>query len=231
MAAILVVDDEPVVRELLAQALKAPDRHIFLAEDAEAALVQAAQIETLDLALVDKNLPGTSGLKLVRLLREMHPDAAYAIMTAYASVDSAVEALRLGLYDYITKPFDLSALGNVVSGALAKVRLARESRAAGNGGDEAGVEARDVLTGLPTRATFVRQLDAALARFRADPRHGFAVLVADLDDFGRINDSLGHTAGDDLLVGWVRRVAQTVRDDDMVARLGADQLTILLEGV
>ncbi len=231
MAAILVVDDEPVVRELLAHALKAPDRQIFLAEDAETALAQAARIATLDMALVDKNLPGPSGLKLVRLLREKHPQAAYVIMTAYASVDSAVEALRLGLYDYITKPFDLALIESVVSGALSKVRLARESQTSGNGGDERGAGAPDVLTGLPTRATFVRQLDEALARFRADPRQGFAVLVADLDDFGRINDSLGHTAGDELLVGWVRRIAQAVRDDDMVARLGADQFTILLAGV
>lgn len=88
----------------------------------------------------------------------------------------------------------------------------------------------DPLTGLPNRALFDRVLAAALER-RRETGSRLAVLFADIDDFKVINDSLGHRAGDELLVSVAERLATVVRPDDTIARFGGDEFVILLERV
>ncbi len=89
----------------------------------------------------------------------------------------------------------------------------------------------DHLTGLPNRALFIDHLKLAIERAKRRPEHQFAVLFLDLDRFKVINDSLGHTIGDHLLVGIARRLEAALRPGDTVARLGGDEFTILLEDV
>jgi diguanylate cyclase (GGDEF)-like protein/PAS domain S-box-containing protein len=89
----------------------------------------------------------------------------------------------------------------------------------------------DALTGLSNRALFIDRLKLALARHKRLGADHFAVLFLDLDRFKVINDSLGHTIGDQLLVGIARRLETCLRPGDTVARLGGDEFTILLEDV
>jgi diguanylate cyclase (GGDEF)-like protein/PAS domain S-box-containing protein len=89
----------------------------------------------------------------------------------------------------------------------------------------------DGLTGLPNRALFIERLDHALARSIRRPGDIVAVLFLDLDDFKVVNDTLGHTAGDQLLRTVSRRLVDASRADDTAARLGGDEFTILLEDV
>jgi diguanylate cyclase (GGDEF)-like protein/PAS domain S-box-containing protein len=86
----------------------------------------------------------------------------------------------------------------------------------------------DSLTGLPNRSLFLDRLDLALRQFRRDQRRRFAVLFLDLDRFKSINDSLGHAAGDELLMEIARRLGMFVRPGDTVARLGGDEFAVLL---
>jgi len=87
----------------------------------------------------------------------------------------------------------------------------------------------DPLTDLPNRALFLDRLSHAMRRARRRPSYLFAVLFLDLDHFKVINDSLGHMAGDQLLVLIARRLEATLRPGDTVARLGGDEFTILLD--
>ncbi len=87
----------------------------------------------------------------------------------------------------------------------------------------------DALTGLPNRSFFMDRLEQALERARRRPDGLFAVLFLDLDRFKVINDSMGHLAGDDLLITIARRLEECLRPTDTVARLGGDEFTILLE--
>jgi diguanylate cyclase (GGDEF)-like protein/PAS domain S-box-containing protein len=87
----------------------------------------------------------------------------------------------------------------------------------------------DALTGLPNRSLFTDRLELALKRARRQPDLHIAVLFIDLDHFKVVNDSLGHTSGDQLLVAASRRLEGCLRPGDTVARLGGDEFTILLE--
>jgi diguanylate cyclase (GGDEF)-like protein/PAS domain S-box-containing protein len=89
----------------------------------------------------------------------------------------------------------------------------------------------DGLTGLPNRALFLDRLERAMAQARQRQGYQFAVLFLDIDRFKLINDSLGHTAGDQLLVAFARRLERCLQTRDTVARLGGDEFTILLEGI
>lgn len=88
----------------------------------------------------------------------------------------------------------------------------------------------DSLTGLPNRALIIERMDRAIHRARRNPELGFAVMLMDLDRFKYVNDSLGHLAGDRLLVELAGRLSDALRSVDTVARLGGDEFAVLLEG-
>lgn len=88
----------------------------------------------------------------------------------------------------------------------------------------------DPLTGLPNRALIIERIDRAIKRAKRNPEQGFAVMLLDLDRFKYVNDSLGHLAGDRLLVKLAGRLSETLRSVDTVARLGGDEFAVLIEG-
>jgi len=88
----------------------------------------------------------------------------------------------------------------------------------------------DALTGLPNRASFERRVEEALQRRRRGDTQ-VAILLMDVDNFKRVNDSLGHAAGDLLLAGFADRLVAGLRETDMVARIGGDEFTIVAEGL
>ena len=87
----------------------------------------------------------------------------------------------------------------------------------------------DPLTGLPNRALLLERLRQSLSRSRRQEAGGVALLFLDLDDFKYVNDSLGHEAGDELLIAIARRLKQTLRPEDTLSRLGGDEFCVLLE--
>jgi DNA-binding NtrC family response regulator len=102
-ATILIVDDESLPRKNLARLLESEDYHVYEAENGEEAIDIINKLD-FDLILSDLKMPGTDGLGILRHVRNVSPQTMFILMTGYASVDSAVEAFRMGAYDYILKP-------------------------------------------------------------------------------------------------------------------------------
>ena len=125
---ILVVEDEQLMRSIIAQLLRSEGHEVIEAHAAEVALT-IFEKEKIDLAILDVNLgQGGSGLDLLGKIRDLDPEVMGIILTAYASVESAVDALRKGAYDYLTKPFANDHLKAVVRNALAQKSLFHENR-------------------------------------------------------------------------------------------------------
>jgi two-component system nitrogen regulation response regulator GlnG len=122
---ILVVDDEESVRWALRKAMEQAGYGVDLAADGLAGLAAAADA-AVDLVLLDVRLPGQDGLELLREIRKRRPDLPVIMMTAYGTLQVAVEAMKLGAYDYIGKPFDTDEVLLVVQKALEAQALAQE---------------------------------------------------------------------------------------------------------
>ncbi len=129
MSTILVVDDEPVILDVLRRFLEADDRRLLLAGSAREALAAAEATQEIDVALIDKNLGDGSGLDVARALRRGKPDVEVILVTGYASLDTAIQAVQIGAFDYVTKPIsDYDALRLKVENAAEKVRMKRRQR-------------------------------------------------------------------------------------------------------
>jgi len=125
---IMVVEDEQLMRSIITQLLRSEGYEVIEAAAADVAL-QTFERENIDVAILDINLgSGGSGLDLLGRLRDRDSEVMCIMVTAYASVDSAVEALRKGAYEYITKPFANDHLKAVVRNALAQKALFHENR-------------------------------------------------------------------------------------------------------
>ena len=123
---ILIVDDEPSVRDSLRRWFRDDGYEVGVAEGANDALTRLAE-RRWDLALLDIRMRGTDGIELQRRMKEIDPDLVVIIMTGYASVDTAVTALKQGAYDYITKPLDPDDVAHLVQNALAHHRSDKEN--------------------------------------------------------------------------------------------------------
>jgi DNA-binding NtrC family response regulator len=126
-ATILVVDDEELIRWSLRDRLATEGYRVLEASTGAEAL--APRHDDIDLVLLDYRLPDADGIAILKQLKARDPELLVILLTAYASVDTAVEAMRLGAYHYINKPFKLDEIASLVDKALETTRLRREVRA------------------------------------------------------------------------------------------------------
>ncbi|MBW2507943.1 MAG: sigma-54-dependent Fis family transcriptional regulator [Deltaproteobacteria bacterium] len=123
---ILIVDDEANARSALAELLDDAGYSVTTAADGRAALLQVEQ-EDPDVVLTDLKMPGMDGLSLIERGRPIAPHATFIVMTAFATIDTAVQAIKLGAESYLTKPLELDAVIAIVDRALERTRLSREA--------------------------------------------------------------------------------------------------------
>jgi DNA-binding NtrC family response regulator len=124
---ILVVDDDPVMREMVTEMLEGAGYGVVAADGGRRALELAEERE-FDCVVSDVQMPEMSGLELLGRLREQHPEAPVLLMTSFGTIEVAVEAMRLGAHDFVTKPFPAEQLLVTVERALEKRQLQDENR-------------------------------------------------------------------------------------------------------
>ena len=124
---VLVVDDDPLIRETLEEMLQDAGIDAKIVENGERA-VETVREREFDVTLSDIRMPGKDGIALLSELREMHPQMPVILMTGFASIDSAVTAMREGAFDYITKPFKLEAVMVALERAFEFRALERENK-------------------------------------------------------------------------------------------------------
>ena len=124
---ILIVDDEESIRSIISRRLESEGYSCEVASDGKEALWKAF-IKDFDLVLMDIRMPGMSGMEALPQMVTHHPDTCVLMLTAVIDADTAIEAMKLGAYDYVTKPFDLDDLTMRVDKALERRRLILEKR-------------------------------------------------------------------------------------------------------
>lgn len=232
-ASVLIIDDEWQIRSLLIDLLGTVYRcsEASSAEDALTALSH----ETFDLIISDIDMGGMSGLELVPRIHSFSPDTVVMMISGNQDIEFAIKALRVGAFDYITKPIDLRHVEASVERALKHSNLLKEKRLykeqienllQQRTAEVDWLAYYDTVTQLPNRALFEDRLTQAVAIARAED-HSLGVLFISLDQFKKVNDSLGHGPGDSLLREFGERLKSCISKSDTVARFGGDEFALL----
>ena len=166
--------------------------------------------------LLDLLLPGTDRLDAVETIRSLAPDCPIVVLTGMENGGLAIEAMKAGVQDYLYK-------GDIEPENLRRSVLYAMERKRAQLAHEA---LHDPLTALPNRTLFRDRCLQALAGIGRTTA-GVGVLFIDLDNFKKVNDSLGHAAGDRLLIEVAERLRHALRAGDTVSRFGGDEFTVL----
>lgn len=126
MSKILVVDDEKSMREFLAIMLSKEGHEVVMAKNGADAL-KAAHAEIFDLVITDVKMPGVDGMAVLKSIKEISPETVVIMITAFATTETAIEAMKLGAYDYIIKPFKVDELRLVINNSLERRSLQKEN--------------------------------------------------------------------------------------------------------
>ncbi len=124
---LVIVDDERAVRDVCREVAQSMGFNAMVAESAEHTY-RLLESHTIDVVLLDLKLPGAGGLEALRRIKELRPDAEVVVVTGYATVQSAVQAMKNGAYDYVTKPFTMDELRLLLDRVAAHLRLKSENR-------------------------------------------------------------------------------------------------------
>jgi len=224
-ASILIVDDQAANVQLLEQMLREAGYLRITSTMDPHAVCELHRANHYDLILLDLQMPGMDGFQVMTGLKEIETEGYVPILVLTAQPGHKLRALASGAKDFISKPFDLVEVKTRIHNML-EVRLLYKQLEQYNRTLES-MALHDALTGLPNRRLLIDRLSLAIAHARRN-QSAMAVMYLDLDGFKKINDTLGHDAGDTLLNMVAARLVAAVRQEDTVARLGGDEFVIVL---
>ena len=216
---ILIADDDPVTRLSVEHYLAKQGYATHTVNDGLAVL-EALDGLSPDLIILDANMPRMNGFDTCQALRE-HPhahDLPVMMLTGLTDDADIERAFAIGADEYVTKPIHWVVLKARVQWLLNRYWITRE------------LEYRayyDTLTGLPNRRMLIDQLGRAVSHTKRHHQRA-ALMFLDLDNFKTVNDSFGHQTGDILLQNVANRLRSSVRNEDVIARMGGDEFVVLL---
>jgi len=226
---ILIVDDNKTNCEVLERRLSLQGLKCRTSYDGNSAIEEVKK-KVPDLILLDVILPDVNGLELLKLFREDHSrdDLPVIMVSAFNDVDSIAKCIQLGAQDYLPKPLNGTILlAKVISSLERKFFRERERELV----NELHVQATtDQLTGIFNRRVVFDSLEKAYDDLVQGNSKGFSVLTLDIDFFKKINDTYGHSGGDEVLKSFAKNLNDTISKPNIVGRIGGEEfLAILME--
>ena len=226
---ILIVDDNKTNCEVLERRLSLQGLKCRTAYDGKSAIEQVNN-KTPDLILLDVILPDINGLELLKTFREQHnsDDLPVIMVSAFNDVDSIAKCIQLGAQDYLPKPLNGTILlAKVIASLERKLFREREIELV----NELHIRATtDHLTGIFNRMFVFEALEKAYSELLLEKRDDFTVLILDIDLFKKINDTYGHTGGDEVLKKFSKTLDSFFVEPNIVGRIGGEEfLAVILD--
>ncbi len=219
---VLIVDDEKETRNLILAYLKDKGFQVVAIKDGKSAL-DLMKVQTFDIAIVDLYMPEMNGIELLRELKKLSEDLQVVMVTAYGTIKDAVECMKLGASDFITKPVLLDHLYITIRRIMEEKRLKEEAELANY---YKNLSHLDDLTGLYNfRYLMIVLKKEAKRHIRYN--HTLTLAMLDLDNFKEYNDTRGHEAGNELLVNIAHIFRHNTRNCDMIFRYGGEEFIIV----
>jgi len=227
---VLVVEDSAVYRKLIRDHLQAWGFHVTVAENGAQASAVLASPDSPKLVLLDWVLPDIEGVDLCQQIREAGSSRPYLyviLLTSKEGRQNMLYAMESGADDYLLKPFDESELkarlmvGKRILDLQDELVQAREAMR--------HAATHDSLTELLNRGEILDMLTRELERGRRDQKP-LTVILADIDHFKQVNDTLGHLFGDRALQEIARRLRSSLRVYDSIGRYGGEEFLLVLPG-
>jgi two-component system cell cycle response regulator len=224
---VLIVDDAPDTLEIIQKLLHYEGYAVTVASTGEEG-IKKVEAEKPEVVLMDINLPGMDGTEALRRIRGINPFQCVIMLTAFATVDNAIQALKEGASDFVKKPFENDHLIHIVNQCVEKSKTLREKEKLEE--EVRRLSLTDDLTSLYNHRHFFKTLEAELTRLKRQ-KTSLSLLMFDLDNFKRYNDSYGHLEGDKVLKSIGEIVKQSIRYNvDSGYRYGGDEFAVLLIG-
>jgi len=227
-AKILIIDDIPDTVDIVQKLFESEGHEVFTAFTGEEGIRKANQIKP-DVILLDINLPGIDGNMALRKIKRENPDQSVVMLTAYATVDNAIRALKEGASDFVKKPFEMDHLVHIVNRCFEKCRILREKQHLEE--EVRRLSITDDLTGLFNHRHFYKKLEEETIRAQRQ-NIPLSLMMFDVDNFKKYNDTRGHIEGDRVLEKIGKIVSQCIRQKvDSGYRYGGDEFAVILIGV
>jgi diguanylate cyclase (GGDEF)-like protein len=224
---ILIADDDPTIRTILQSALVRLGYKVEVALDGDQAWALLQEPDAPELAILDWKMPGMTGIEICQRLRQ-RKDAPYVyvvLLTGLDTLDDLVAGLEAGADDYMTKPFKAAELNARLRSGRRVLDLQRELLAAQE--QLAALANYDSLTEVWNRRVILERLEQELARTERE-HTPLGLILLDIDHFKRINDTLGHSCGDEVLQQVAQRLSETLRQYDCIGRYGGEEFLIVV---
>lgn len=224
---VLIVDDAPDTLEIIQKLLHFEGYEVITARTGEEG-VKKVEDEKPEVVLMDISLPGIDGNEALKRIRRINPNQFVIMLTAYATVDNAIQALKEGAQDFLKKPFENEHLIHIVNQCFDRYRTLKEKEKLEE--EVRRLSITDDLTGLYNHRHFFKTLEVEISRLRRQ-KTSLSLLMFDLDNFKRYNDLYGHIEGDKVLKRIGEIIKNSIRNNvDTGYRYGGDEFAVILIG-
>ena len=221
--AILLVDDEEDSRATLSELLEMKEFTVTTTDTGEKAL-KLLENSRFDLVLTDLFMPRIDGIALTRAVKSMGLTVPVIVMTGFATIEAAVETMKAGASDFITKPFNIDQIIIVIDRTLETIRLQKLAEEREYFEHLSNI---DGLTELYNHRYFHQILQTEIDREKRY-RRPLSLMIIDIDNFKACNDNFGHLAGDVVLKQIGALIKKSTRGCDFVARYGGEEFAVIL---